>query len=85
MDEKQRSVRLDVPMPQDMVDYLMTVSAKFNMRDDRFEDFSRIVQAMIGVLIECDIDVSGCGSEEELMEDIKRAVSSKAIDGKGKL
>ncbi len=82
MDETQGYVQLDVPMPEDMVDYLVALSAKFNVQGDQLDGFSRIVQAMVGVLIECDIDMSGCSGEEELLEKIKHAVTKRVADTK---
>jgi len=74
MDEKRGYVQMDVPMPQDMVAYLAALSARFNTCntcDDQSNGFSKLVQAMIDVLMDSEIDISGCSSEDEVAEMIR--------------
>lgn len=74
MQDVQNYVELEIPMSEDMVVYLGDVIAKANASPGVELDYSSVLRAVIGFLMDLDVDISGCASEDDVLLAIKRSV-----------
>lgn len=68
----QADVEVEVPMPEEMLNYLQGLRAKINANGGRDVDESSIVRAIVALFLESDIDLSECTSEEDVLLAMKR-------------